>query len=370
MQKGAFPHRGSCRWLRTLLIFTIFYIFVSLTYAHDPGLSIVTAHCNPDVLEVHLAMSPPDVQYLAPVDTNHDGKISSEELSVALPQLQKIALGAFDVKEDARTIPTAKARIQVDNTGAIIFNIFYPGLTGDNLSIRSLILSNLPRFHRQYISVRNNENKLMGEAMLDDTNDSFSLVLAKKLSPPPLLTSFIEFLKLGITHIATGYDHILFLMGLLMVGGSFKSALKIITSFTIAHSITLVLATLNLINIPSRVIESLIALSIIYVGVENVIVRNMDKRWLLAFGFGLVHGCGFASSLRALGIGSNGTETALPLFSFNLGVEIAQMTVAALVLPIIWNLSESPQFVRRFIPVGSSLIALAGSWWLLQRTVL
>ena len=163
---------------------------------------------------------------------------------------------------------------------------------------------------------------------------------------------------------------ILFLLGLLIVGGSFKSAIKIITAFTVAHSITLALATMNLINIPPSIIEPLIAVSIIYVGVENMVRRDMDKRWLLAFGFGLVHGCGFASALRDLGIGSDGTSIVVPLFSFNLGVEICQMTIAALVLPLIWKLRERPQFVHQFVPAGSCLIALAGTWWLLQRTLL
>jgi len=117
-----------------------------------------------------------------------------------------------------------------------------------------------------------------------------------------------------------------------------------------------------------KIIEPLIAVSIIYVGVENIVRRDMDKRWLLAFGFGLVHGCGFASALRDLGIGSDGTGIVVPLFSFNLGVEICQMTIAALILPVIWKLRQRPQFVHQLVPAGSCLIALAGTWWLLQRT--
>src|SRR5207248_3078790 len=118
----------------------------------------------------------------------------------------------------------------------------------------------------------------------------------------------------------TGCDHLCFLFGLLVVGGRFLSSAKIITSFTVAHSLTLALATFNVVSLPSRIVEPLIAASIVYVGVENLFRRDLDKRWLLAFGFGLVHGLGFASALREAGIGAdNGAGVVVPLVSFNLG---------------------------------------------------
>ena len=357
-------------WILRSWIALFCFIFTSLVFAHDPGLSVATARLEAARLHIHLAMSPTDVEQLVPLDSNQDGKISPAELTAAQSQLEEMALGAFAVKRDGQMLVAAKATVHADKTGALEFDMIYPGVTEGELTIRSAMLGNLARGHRQFLSVRDHENKLLGEAMLDASNASFAMVLATEVSPPAVQHSFREFLLLGIMHIATGYDHILFLLGLLMVGGSFKSALKIITSFTVAHSITLALATMNLINIPPRIIEPLIAVSIIYVGVENIVRRDMDKRWLLAFGFGLVHGCGFASALRDLGIGSNGSSIVVPLFSFNLGVEICQMTIAALFLPVIWKLRERPQFVQRFVPAGSCLIALAGTWWLLQRTLL
>lgn len=370
MRNKAFTFGGTHGWLGRVWISLFCFGFTPLLFAHDPGLSVATARLGQTGLKVHLAMSPADVEQLVPLDANHDGKISPEELAAAQPQLEKMAVGAFAVKQDGQSLTAAKPRVQSDNTGAIQFDLSYPGQMAGELTIRSGILGSLARGHRQYLSIRDGGNKLLGEEMLDATHDSYAIALAKEVSAPAVQHSFREFLLLGITHIATGYDHILFLLGLLMVGGSFKSAIKIITSFTVAHSITLALATMNLINLPPRIIEPLIAVSIIYVGVENMVRRDMDKRWLLAFGFGLVHGCGFASALRDLGIGSDGTSIVVPLFSFNLGVEMAQMTIAALVLPVIWKLRERPQFVQRLVPAGSCLIALAGTWWLLQRTLL
>ena len=117
--------------------------------------------------------------------------------------------------------------------------------------------------------------------------------------------SFANFLSLGVKHILTGYDHLLFLFGLLIVARGFLSALTIITSFTIAHSITLAVATLHLVQIPSRIVEPLIAASIVFVGVENLLRGDIpNARRMVPFGFGLIHGFGFASALREAGIGS------------------------------------------------------------------
>jgi len=180
--------------------------------------------------------------------------------------------------------------------------------------------------------------------------------------------SFANFLSLGVKHILTGYDHLLFLFGLLLVAGGFFSSLGIITSFTIAHSITLAVATLQIVQIPSRIVEPLIAASIVFVGIENLLRGDISKaRRMVPFGFGLIHGFGFASALRAAGIGSGTGGIVLPLFSFNLGVELGQIMVAALALPIIWKLRETPMFIARWAPACSAAVALLGSFWFVQR---
>ena len=182
------------------------------------------------------------------------------------------------------------------------------------------------------------------------------------------VSSFTNFLSLGVKHILTGYDHLLFLFGLLLVARGFFSSLGIITSFTIAHSITLAVATLHLVQIPSRIVEPLIAASIVFVGIENLLRGDIPKaRRMVPFGFGLIHGFGFASALREAGIGSGTGGIVLPLFSFNLGVEIGQIMVAALALPIIWKLRENPMFIARWAPACSAAVVLLGSFWFVQR---
>jgi hydrogenase/urease accessory protein HupE len=187
----------------------------------------------------------------------------------------------------------------------------------------------------------------------------------------PTASTFSDFLLLGIEHILTGYDHLLFLFSLLIVTRSFLPALKIITFFTIAHSITLGLAGLNIVDIPSSIVEPLIAATIIYVALENIVRGDNPKgRQWLTFFFGLVHGFGFAAVLREMGISSYETGILLPLFSFNLGVEIGQITVAAVFLPIIWWLHKKPLIEPKLTPVCSVLASVAGAYWLIERTLL
>jgi hypothetical protein len=155
---------------------------------------------------------------------------------------------------------------------------------------------------------------------------------------------------------------------LLVVVRGFLSSVSVITSFTIAHSITLAAATFNLAQIPSRIVEPLIAASIVYVGIENLLRTGVPKaRQVVTFGFGLIHGFGFASVLREMGISAGTGGVALPLLSFNVGVELGQIMVAAVLLPVIWKLRENPMFIARWAPACSAAVVLLGSFWFVQR---
>jgi hydrogenase/urease accessory protein HupE len=177
-----------------------------------------------------------------------------------------------------------------------------------------------------------------------------------------------EFIPAGIYHIFTGPDHVLFIVGLLLMGGSLLRLLSIVTAFTIAHSITLSLAALSVINPSPRIIEPAIALSIIYVGIDNLMVgkTGRDVRAWIAFFFGFVHGFGFAGVLREFGLPREALGWSL--FSFNFGVEIGQaciVVVAAFLLAAIRKRSEAAS--RRVMIVGSVCVSLAGTYWFIQR---
>ena len=150
-----------------------------------------------------------------------------------------------------------------------------------------------------------------------------------------------SFFTLGIEHILTGYDHLLFLLALMLRGGGLWSLLKIITAFTIAHSITLALAALDVVVLPGALVESLIALSIAYVALENLLPHHaVSRRWAVSFLFGLVHGFGFSSVLREIGLPKE--NLLLSLLNFNLGVEAGQLTVVLLVVPVLMRMKSKP----------------------------
>jgi hydrogenase/urease accessory protein HupE len=174
-----------------------------------------------------------------------------------------------------------------------------------------------------------------------------------------------SFFRLGVEHILTGYDHLLFLVALLLRGGRLVSVLKIITAFTVAHSITLAFAVLGLVTIPSRIVEPAIAASIVWVALQNLLLRGApSQRWLVSFLFGLVHGFGFASAIETLALPR--PRLALALLGFNLGVEVGQALVVTLLFPLLLCMRRSI-WEAWMMRVASLAVVLVGTAWLVQR---
>jgi len=181
----------------------------------------------------------------------------------------------------------------------------------------------------------------------------------------PTPVGLARFISLGVEHILTGYDHLLFLFALLAGAANFWRVLGIASMFTLAHSITLSLAVTGLVHAPSAVVEPMIALSIIWVAVENVLgAGRLWRRFAVAFMFGLVHGLGFADALTPLALA--GWPLVRALAGFNLGVELGQMIAIALVLPIMITIGRlaSAVLVYRY---ASLAVAAAGAYWLVER---
>jgi HupE / UreJ protein len=177
-----------------------------------------------------------------------------------------------------------------------------------------------------------------------------------------------SFVALGIEHILTGWDHLLFLLALLLHGGGPLAMVKIITAFTIAHSVTLSLAVLDVVVLPGRLVEAVIALSIAAVAAENLFARpSVTRRWMVSFSFGLVHGFGFSSALRELGLPSQGLV--LSLFGFNAGVELGQALVVAVALPALILLRRT-SWEKRMIWGASMAILVVGLVLFVERAIL
>jgi hypothetical protein len=205
---------------------------------------------------------------------------------------------------------------------------------------------------------------LASQAILDRDTAEFEYFTGTRQG---VLAVIRKFVPAGVHHILIGPDHLLFLVGLLLLGGSIRQLALIVTAFTAAHSITLSLAALNLLTPPSQIIEPAIALSIVYVGVDNLMVRGgRDVRGWIAFAFGFIHGFGFASVLREMGLPSRALGWSL--FSFNLGVELGQLLVVVLVASALLALRARNEAAgRRLAFAGSVAVAAMGVFWFVQR---
>ena len=339
--------------------------------AHDPGLSSLTIRPGTSSLQATLTLAVKDAAQLTELDENHDGTVTQVEFGRSRWQLEAVVAGEVVIAADGKVAKDKSIRSRLDENNNVEVRLDYGPLVFSSLEIQSKLFTSLPLGHRQYLQIQNSASETVFERLLSAAADHAAVQMPDtnwSNTTFEIVRSFANFLSLGVKHILTGYDHLLFLFGLLLVARGFVSALTIITSFTIAHSITLAVATLHLVQIPSRIVEPLIAASIVFVGVENLLRGDIpNARRMVPFGFGLIHGFGFASALREAGIGSGTGGIVLPLFSFNLGVELGQIMVAAAALPMIWKLRENPMFVARWAPACSAAVVLLGSFWLVER---
>jgi hypothetical protein len=181
-------------------------------------------------------------------------------------------------------------------------------------------------------------------------------------------TGWIDFIVMGAEHILSGPDHLLFLLALLALAKGFWPIVRIVTGFTIAHSITLSLAALGVVDVPGSIVEPLIAATIIWVALENLVAPAQTRwRWLVAGVFGLIHGLGFASALTELGLPREAMVRAL--VGFNVGVELGQLAFVAVVMPpLVWL--AKPGRLARLPQVLSVLVAIMGGVWLVERVLL
>ncbi len=206
--------------------------------------------------------------------------------------------------------------------------------------------------------------ELTSQAILGGADTSVEYFVGSRQGTLAVIQKFVP---QGVYHILIGPDHLLFLVGLLLLGGPIRRLLLVITAFTVAHSVTLVLAVLGLVSPPGGVVEPIIALSIVYVGADNLLVREgRDMRVWIALVFGLIHGFGFASVLREMGLPSGALGWSL--FSFNIGVEIGQVAVAVVVASALTALRRRSDLAgRRVAVVGSIAVMAAGAFWFIQR---
>lgn len=277
--------------------------------------------------------------------------LASSELNALTPE----ALGKA-VAQGVAVAPCALAssRAQpVEKDGVEVVLVFACAAEGQEVSLEAL-LGRLGEGHRHLVEVQG------GEFLLSRERPRFALAEVAGKG-----RSTWDIVQMGVVHILEGPDHLLFLLGLLLGVRRLRDVLLVATAFTLGHSVTLSVATLGWVVPPARVVEPLIALSLVWVGVENLWKGEARGRWRVAAAFGLVHGFGFASALRELGLSE--ARLGWALFGFNAGVELGQLLVLVPLVPLLALLRRREKLERVSARVLSSGVAAAGLVWFVVR---
>ncbi len=271
----------------------------------------------------------------------------------------RFAEGVRVTADGAACAGTVRSQRPSDNDGLEIEAVYRCPAAPATLQIH-LALSTLAPGHRHLGRVLTDTSSAAFVA--DAGAPSFTTTLGEQTE-----LGFGALFALGVEHILTGFDHLVFLLGLVLVGGTWRALLGVVTAFTLAHSITLGLAATGVYAPDPRWIEPAIALSIAYVGVENFFVRDVARRWRITFAFGLLHGFGFGGALAEIGLAQG--DALRTLLAFNLGVEAGQVAVLAAVLPLLALARRRPWFAPWGVAAVSAAVTLAGVAWFIERVV-
>jgi hydrogenase/urease accessory protein HupE len=279
------------------------------------------------------------------------------------PTLIRLLRPRLEIAADGRILDGAWSGPEVlTDRQSLRFTIRYPVTrTPGSVAIAATMFP-YDASHQTFVNVYDGD--ALTQAILDRGKARFEYFAG---STQGVFAVIQKFVPAGIHHILIGPDHLLFLIGLLLLGGTIRQLAMVVSAFTVAHSITLSLAALNLVTPPARIIEPAIALSIVYVGADNLLVKGgRDVRGWIAFAFGFIHGFGFASVLREMDLPARALGWSL--FSFNLGVEIGQlMVVIVIASAFAWLRARSQAAGRRLAFAGSLVVVAAGAFWFVQR---
>ncbi|MDZ4817786.1 MAG: HupE/UreJ family protein [Planctomycetota bacterium] len=367
----------------------LFFLWHVCAFAHKPSdsyltLSVANVDSEPTVLhqatikgQWDIALR--DLDYAIGLDEDANSEINWQEVLIKQKDINAYAFARLSIRGNHVLCPITPTQTLIDHhtDGAYAVLKFTASCqtTVSNLSLRYTLFSELDPSHRGLLRLEyEGFNKT---AIFGPENRLQSFVLGNVSH----FGEFKEYLVDGIWHIWKGYDHILFLLSLLLPAvlvrtskgwqpaENFKptiiEVLKVVTAFTVAHSITLTLATLQLVALPSRWVEAAIAFSVVLAALNNVFPVVVKYRWLVAFSFGLIHGFGFSAVLADLGL--RGGSLALALIGFNLGVEIGQIGILSLYVPISYAMRRTKIYKYVVFYVGSMLIVCVAGAWLVER---
>jgi hydrogenase/urease accessory protein HupE len=348
-----------------LLLLSLVILLALPARAHDEPTSFIDLRLTSVDMEVDLTASITDLAHdLTGVEP--DMLLKPETLEAQRRPLEALISTRLHIGENGAALPLELKEIVPVPEKRDLRLVFAHAWRSapEKLQVSALMFPYDAR-HRTFVNVYNGE-EILRQDILTNSNPEFEFATTKQQS---LLAVVGEFLKAGIHHIFIGPDHILFVVGLMLLGGSLGQLLRIVTAFTIAHSITLGLATFRIFSPPSSVVEPVIALSIVFVGVHALFgKRAHDPRLLFAFCFGLVHGFGFASVLQEMVLPRQALGWSL--FAFNAGVEVGQGCIVLTVAPLLAFLRRRGTGVAdRVVSAGALGVTAAGAFWFFQRVM-
>lgn len=368
-------------WLRGFVLLLLL-LTGPLAGAHIASNGFLAVSVDGSRVTGSLQLAIRDGELAVGLDRNSDGKVTWQELRAGQTALQNYIQGHLHLSGNDGVCHLMFDALQVNERvdGNYLWLPFSAdcGTALKTLAIDYTVLEAEDPSHRGLLTLT--ANGVTQTAVLGGSPSAHAFEL-DHLSP---WSAFLEYLRAGIWHIWSGVDHLLFLVSLLLpavllrresrwegvaiAAPAFFNIVKVVTAFTLAHSITLSLAAFDVIRLPSRLTESVIAASIIVAALNNVFPRVTEGRWRIAFAFGLLHGFGFASVLAEMGLPQG--ARLVSLVAFNLGVEAGQLAVVLAVMPLAYLLRSTAFYRRGVMPWGSTAIACLALFWFVQRAVM
>ncbi len=356
--------------------------------AHDPLQSWSSISLKPGGIEINMTMASYAAQSLLENGASRP-PLTPDNFEDYLPEFEKAALKLFEVTAAGKVLAPTAATVELTEEADIQFLVSYPPPGTGPWRFRVTYLDRMPEGFVSSLFVEDNAHKSLAwddlsvdRTYLDVSSPSSlpasshpvagpagsatSTVTATVLSRP--VSSPWKLMEAGAASMITGFGHLLFLCALLAACRGFKPAVAIAACFALGLSLSLELAALNVVVLSPRLVDGLVAASIVFVGLENLARPDGPKgRWATAFAFGIIHGLGFATALKGVLGATGGRIPLVSLVSFTLGIELALITAAAAIFIVLWKMRASPALVRLGLPVVSSVISAVGAYWLLQR---
>jgi hypothetical protein len=347
--------------------------------AHKPSDSYLALDVRETAIDVQWDIALRDLEFAIGLDTDQDGAITWSELRTRHADIAAYALARLTISNDGTACPMAVRGHLVDEHSDGGYAV---------LRLRATCAAPPAVVSIGYRLFFDLDGQHKGLARIAHAGGTESAIFAAdhreqivQLSTPSPWSRFRDYVRHGVWHIWIGFDHLLFLVSLLLpavlarerghwtpvanLGTACIEVARVVTAFTVAHSITLTLASFQAITLPSRLVESVIAASVVLVALDNLRPVIAGRRWVMAFGFGLIHGFGFASVLADLGL-PDGARL-MPLLAFNVGVELGQLAIVAVLLPLAWALRKRWVYRQVVFRAGSAAVVCIAAAWFVER---